>query len=83
MHPTGIEPALKASEAFVLSIRLRMQMLQIYYITLTIITQIFLSVYILLLEIFIFIENFRFLKENIRFYRTSMTFPVTASYLYA
>ena len=25
MHPTGIEPALKASEAFVLSIRLRMQ----------------------------------------------------------
>ena len=23
MHPTGIEPALKASEAFVLSIRLR------------------------------------------------------------
>ena len=24
MHPTGIEPALKASEAFVLSIRLRM-----------------------------------------------------------
>ncbi len=25
MHPTGIEPALKASEASVLSIRLRMQ----------------------------------------------------------
>ena len=25
MHPTGIEPALKASEAFVLSVRLRVQ----------------------------------------------------------
>ncbi len=27
MHPTGIEPALKASEASVLSIRLRMQII--------------------------------------------------------
>ncbi len=27
MHPAGIEPALKASEAFVLSIRLRMQII--------------------------------------------------------
>ena len=83
MHPTGIEPALKASEAFVLSIRLRTQMLQIYYITLTIISQNFLSVYNLLLEIFNFIEKLRFLKEYIRFYRTSMTFPVIASYRYA
>ena len=32
MHPTGIEPALKASEAFVLSIRLRLQkILRFYY----------------------------------------------------
>ena len=30
MHSTGIEPALKASEAFVLSVRLRVQILQIY-----------------------------------------------------
>ena len=31
MHPTGIEPALKASEASVLSIRLQVQILQICY----------------------------------------------------
>ncbi len=32
MHPTGLEPASKASEAYVLSIRLRVHMLQICYI---------------------------------------------------
>ena len=31
MHPTGIEPALKASEASVLSIRLRVQSCEAYY----------------------------------------------------
>ncbi len=56
MRPAGIEPALKASEAFVLSIRLRTQMLQIYYITLTIISQNFQAVYTLLMEILNFIE---------------------------
>lgn len=45
MQPTGIEPALKASEAFVLSVRLRLQILQNCYITLTIISQNDLSVY--------------------------------------
>ena len=39
MHPTGIEPASKASEAYVLSVRLRVHILQIYYIILFIITQ--------------------------------------------
>ncbi len=32
MHPTGLEPATKASEAYVLSIRLRVQLLQNCYI---------------------------------------------------
>ena len=39
MQPTGIEPALKASEAFVLSVRLRLQILQNCYTTLIIIPQ--------------------------------------------
>ena len=43
MHPAGIEPALKASEASVLSIRLRV--LDMIFITSVIITQIFAFVY--------------------------------------